>query len=725
MPSGPPQETPRENLLQGFRIGEHIVRPETNSIRGISETTQLNPKAMAVLVRLAENPRRLVTKKTLISAVWNDAYIGEDVLSQAVYELRKALGDDARQPQFIETIHRQGYRLIAEVQPFNDGATARRLLRPWLLWTAALAIVCTLAFSVLLTPETPPPTCRILFQDTDSDDYPSFGALRQRIKSSLESRCAHSQALASDRKGASGLLVRWSVRKKDQDLELRAWTEGSQLRSEIIVEGSRLDADLLVWTFGSRVLGELKSLSEDATGIRSGTRHIDESMAAYDKGKIARNSLEIDKAIDIFQGAIASWTENVLAHDALANAFEIKGEEEKARREIRTALGVVDRADEVVEKILRRRLAQIDENFSEAGKILEELAEDFPVDPGHLQRFGWHLATHTSECGRALEKLEKAQSIDPRPRRKAYLADAYRSCGQPENARRVLEEYRSSSPKEASPRLALVELLIWIGEYEDAQTELALLESTMDTRDSARPVAHDLSAEAEKLRGDLARARGRFSAAEGHYRSFYGKATYPTEIALAKSRLADLYLQWGKIAAAKTAAEEALAKKASSVAANWMRGLVALGEGDRKTARWSLQHLEHIRDDPGSLHERELIHHLRGQIALYDEDFDRATESLNKALAMKPADRAFFSAAVGHAFVDQKRWSEAEAAFRQALEFNPNHVSSLCGLGHVKQRQGDGATAREIYQACLEVLGPENRDAPLAAHARRALGLAA
>src|SRR5262245_44988016 len=73
----------------------------------------LRGKTFAVLRCLLESPGQLVTKATLFAAVWPDTYANEGALTICIGELRKALGDSAQQPQFIETVHRRGYRFIA------------------------------------------------------------------------------------------------------------------------------------------------------------------------------------------------------------------------------------------------------------------------------------------------------------------------------------------------------------------------------------------------------------------------------------------------------------------------------------------------------------------------------------------------------------------------------------------------------------------------------------
>src|SRR5262245_16085342 len=80
-----------------------------------SQAIKLRPKAFAVLDYLLEHPGQLVTKETLLNAVWPGTFVGEAVLKVAIRQIREALGDDSSSPRFIETAHRRGYRFIGSV----------------------------------------------------------------------------------------------------------------------------------------------------------------------------------------------------------------------------------------------------------------------------------------------------------------------------------------------------------------------------------------------------------------------------------------------------------------------------------------------------------------------------------------------------------------------------------------------------------------------------------
>ena len=82
----------------------------------------VEPKAFDVLRHLVEHRARLVTKDELLDTVWRGTFVTPNVLTRAVAQLRKALGDDAHQARYIETVSRRGYRFIAPV----DGGDGRR-----------------------------------------------------------------------------------------------------------------------------------------------------------------------------------------------------------------------------------------------------------------------------------------------------------------------------------------------------------------------------------------------------------------------------------------------------------------------------------------------------------------------------------------------------------------------------------------------------------------------
>lgn len=115
---------------------------------------------MDLLFALAARRGQVVSREDLMQALWPDVVVGDDSLARTVSKLRQALGDDARSPNYLETIAKRGYRLIAEdgVEAPAPAGTDAAVPRSagWLALVAALGVVAaSLAFVVWR--DDPPP----------------------------------------------------------------------------------------------------------------------------------------------------------------------------------------------------------------------------------------------------------------------------------------------------------------------------------------------------------------------------------------------------------------------------------------------------------------------------------------------------------------------------------------------------------------------------------------
>lgn len=108
--------------LQQLCFGPFRFDPVNQCLWQGEQVIDLAPKAFAVLSYLLTHPGRLVTKEELLQAVWPDVFVTDAVLKVRVREVRKALSEQAQAPQFIETLHRRGYRFMAKVTPVLDAA---------------------------------------------------------------------------------------------------------------------------------------------------------------------------------------------------------------------------------------------------------------------------------------------------------------------------------------------------------------------------------------------------------------------------------------------------------------------------------------------------------------------------------------------------------------------------------------------------------------------------
>ncbi len=111
--------------MDELRVGRWRVEPKLNRISSNGTVVQLEPRVIDLLTFLAERPGEVVGKQELLDRVWAGVHVSEGVLKRAIWELRRALGDDARKPRLIETIPRRGYRLIDEAPPPASSSTAK------------------------------------------------------------------------------------------------------------------------------------------------------------------------------------------------------------------------------------------------------------------------------------------------------------------------------------------------------------------------------------------------------------------------------------------------------------------------------------------------------------------------------------------------------------------------------------------------------------------------
>ncbi len=106
-----------------FKFEDFEVRPDAWLLLKAGNPVPVEPKAFRVLVYLLRNPGRLVTKDELLNAVWDDSAVSENSLTRSIASLRRQLGDNAREPRFIATVHTSGYRFVCPVES-SEGSPA-------------------------------------------------------------------------------------------------------------------------------------------------------------------------------------------------------------------------------------------------------------------------------------------------------------------------------------------------------------------------------------------------------------------------------------------------------------------------------------------------------------------------------------------------------------------------------------------------------------------------
>jgi TolB-like protein/DNA-binding winged helix-turn-helix (wHTH) protein len=162
-------ERPTTTML---RIGDWCVNPTSGQISRDGESVRLEARTMRLLVCLAEHGSEVVSIDDLLNQVWSGVNVSSDSVYQAVASLRRVLGDDPKQPTYVATVPRLGYRRVATVSPWrasdnesplatisdemkNDGLTRGPRPRSNFKWVAGAALALVLVVLLFVVRKNP------------------------------------------------------------------------------------------------------------------------------------------------------------------------------------------------------------------------------------------------------------------------------------------------------------------------------------------------------------------------------------------------------------------------------------------------------------------------------------------------------------------------------------------------------------------------------------------
>lgn len=225
-----------------FRLGDWQVTPLRGVLHRAEETRRLTPKAMDVLLCLVRHNGEVVTRDTLLEHVWEGRAVSDEPLNKCIAEIRRQLGDDPGDPDYIETIPKRGYRLIADYEAIGadlpDGYAGAKGISGragnWLRQAAIMLVLVTGMMFVIRAieneserPGRPVALAVLPFEmmsADDSQDYFADGMHEELI------------SVLSQNRGLS-------VRSRTSTLQYRGTTEsipgiGEALDVDVIVEGS-------------------------------------------------------------------------------------------------------------------------------------------------------------------------------------------------------------------------------------------------------------------------------------------------------------------------------------------------------------------------------------------------------------------------------------------------------------------------------------------------------
>ncbi|MEX0299990.1 MAG: transcriptional regulator, partial [Kordiimonas sp.] len=109
-----------------YKVGDWTIRPDLNQMSNGKKEVILEPRVLALLDYFANNQGRVLSRDELTDKVWQSLIVNDNTINYTIGMLRRALGDKARSPQYIQTVAKKGYRLIAEVSTTNTVQTSEQ-----------------------------------------------------------------------------------------------------------------------------------------------------------------------------------------------------------------------------------------------------------------------------------------------------------------------------------------------------------------------------------------------------------------------------------------------------------------------------------------------------------------------------------------------------------------------------------------------------------------------
>ncbi len=106
-----------------FQFEHYELNESTRELRHAGESVETKPQVLSLLAYMMRNRSRIVSRRELFEEIWADVSVSEGTLNNAIYEARTAIGDDGHQQRTIQTVHRKGFRFIADVDETDARGT--------------------------------------------------------------------------------------------------------------------------------------------------------------------------------------------------------------------------------------------------------------------------------------------------------------------------------------------------------------------------------------------------------------------------------------------------------------------------------------------------------------------------------------------------------------------------------------------------------------------------
>ena len=452
------------------------------------QPVSLKPKVFDLLLYLVEMRGQLVVKEELMKEIWPDTIVEENNLTVSMSNLRKTLGDNPGNPQFIETVPRRGYRFLSEVIEVSSELSATEEVRP-----TETTFQDSLAVLPMQSPDSDPNLqylCQGIAESiTDMlSRIPNLRVLASSTVLRFIKKDVDPQAVGLQLNVRSVMTIR-VMRLEDKLIirsELVKVSDGSQLWGQ---QYNRTPSDILVIQHDiARAISEsLKfklSGQEQISLAKQPTENID-AYNLYLRGRYFWNKYNKEwvlKAIEAFEEAIAIDAHYALAYCGLADAYFRLSNVHFPPREVlpkakEAALKAVEIDDNLPEAHSSLALVHVyyDQDWIRAEQEFKRALELNPKLISAHQRYGSYLI-YMGRFEESLRHYETALEIDPFSlQSNMNLATTYYLRGEYDRAVEHLEKTIELEPNYMPTHFVLGCVYIQQGRLEEAIAEFQLI----------------------------------------------------------------------------------------------------------------------------------------------------------------------------------------------------------------------------------------------------------
>ena len=242
--------------MTSHSIADWTFEPDLNELRRGDERRRLEHRAARTLELLCARAGEVVTPQEIIAQVWNGRAISPNSVPVVISDLRQALEDDARQPRYIETVAKHGYRLIAQPNGTGHPRLHRKRLRAAFIALAVIALALAAAVAWITLRRNADSAVLVVSPVQNATGNPAYQPLAN----------ASSAVLMAQAEQLSGVRV-YQVRSPHPEaIKLDSWLFIWEGKPTVMMSAHRVGGPVL-WT-GITAGGEDRIPNDIADGMR-------------------------------------------------------------------------------------------------------------------------------------------------------------------------------------------------------------------------------------------------------------------------------------------------------------------------------------------------------------------------------------------------------------------------------------------------------------------------